>query len=108
MRLPNADTAIVDPAKITAYSLNALNPQNGGKARLFGQFGFSVSAWQTLADTLAEHPRVNDVRISTRSIYGVKYIVVCNFITPDGRNPCMTSAWIVHTGQVTPRLVTAY
>ena len=108
MKLPNAGAAIVDRRKVTGYLLNPLNVQNQGKARQFGQFGFVMSDWQALAMALAEHPVTNDVSKTERSPYGTKYAVECHLATPDGRNPCLRSVWIVDNGQTTPRFVTAY
>ncbi len=108
MKLPNAGAAVVDRLKITGYLLNPLNAQNQGKARQFGQFGFLASDWQALATALAEHPVINDVSETERSPYGIKYVVECHLTTPDGRNPCLRSVWMVDNGQSTPRLVTAY
>ena len=108
MKLPNDGAAVVDRRKITGYLLDPLNAQNQGKARHFGQFGFVASEWQALATALTEHPITNDVIKTERSPYGMKYVVECNLTTPDGRNPCLRSVWIVDNGQSIPRLVTAY
>jgi hypothetical protein len=40
--------------------------------------------------------------------YGEKYTLQCSINTPDGRNPCIFSVWIIENGKLQPRLVTAY
>ena len=52
MRLPNADLADVDRAKITEYLLNPEHPDNGGKAAFFVAREFSRSDWEALANAL--------------------------------------------------------
>jgi hypothetical protein len=37
-----------------------------------------------------------------RSPHGVKYVVECSLETPDRRNPCLRSVWIIETGQDCP------
>jgi hypothetical protein len=107
-RLPQAETAIVDAAKVRDYLLNAENEQNRGKAGLFGKFGFKRERWQQLAEALRAHCATNEVVEVSSSPHGEKFVVMCNLATPDGRNPCMRSVWIINAGNTLPRLVTAY
>src|ERR1700682_3051386 len=41
VKMPHADRAVVDRAKISEYLLNAAHPDNGGKAKFFEDLGFS-------------------------------------------------------------------
>ncbi len=104
-RLPGADTAFVDPHKISAYLLNPAHPQNGGKARFFRDHGFAA---EKLAASLADHPQRHPVAHEQASPHGRKFIVHCALASPDGRDPCITSVWIMDAGDDRPRLVTAY
>ncbi len=107
-QLPNAALAHVEDAKVRNYLLNPGNLQNQGKAGQFGQYGFVQDQWQVLADALCKHPTVNPVVRTVASPHGVKYVVECSLETPDRRNPCLRSVWIIEYGQERPRLVTAY
>lgn len=100
--------AVVPDAKVRDYLLDAGNVQNRGKAGLFGPFGFNRDEWQILATALRCHPIDNDVAEEKLSPHGTKYVVRCNLVSPDGRNPCITTVWIVDAGASIPRLVTAY
>jgi hypothetical protein len=40
--LPNADAAVIDPAKFQDYSMDPTNPQNNGKWQAWQQIGFNV------------------------------------------------------------------
>jgi len=107
-QLPNAALAFVEDAKVRDYLLNPGNLQNQGKAGQFGQYGFVRDQWQILADALCKHPTINPVVRVVASPHGVKYVVACSLETPDHRNPCLRSVWIIEDGQDRPRLVTAY
>jgi len=107
-QLPNAALAHVEDVKVRDYLLNPGNLQNQGKAGQFGQYGFVRDHWQVLADALCKHPAINPVVRIAASPHGVKYVVECSLETPDRRNPCLRSVWIIETGQDRPRLVTAY
>ncbi len=106
--LPNAAEAQIDATKIQDYLLNAGNPQNGGKAIRFTQYGFNRANWQSLAAALQGHPLANPVASETTSAHGTKYVVACNLQSPDQRNPCRTSVWIIENGSNILRFVTAY
>ena len=106
--IPNAASASIDDAKTKDYLLNLGNLQNRGKAGLFGAFSFTREGWRALASALLLHPLENEAVEAVPSIHGVKWVVRCSLRTPDGRNPCLTSVWIVDAGQSRPRFVTAY
>ena len=106
--LPNVANAHVEEVKVRDYLLNPDNLQNRGKARRFGQYGFTRDKWQILAGALLRHPLSNQVVWTETSPHGMKYVVECSSETPDLRNPCMKSVWIIENGQHDPRLVTAY
>ena len=105
--LPNVAAAIVDEIKVRGYLLSAEHPQNGGKAGFFRVFGFDPAAWATMRDALLAHPVANPIAATKVSPQGAKYEVRCSIGTPDGRNPCITTVWIVEGGRP-PRLVTAH
>ncbi len=107
-QLPNAALAHVEDVKVRDYLLNPGNLQNQGKAGQFERYGFVRDHWQVLADALCKHPTINPVVRMVSSPHGVKYVVECSLETPDHRNPCLRSVWIIEDGQDRPRLVTAY
>ena len=105
--LPDAIKAYIEEAKIRGYLLKSDHPQNGGKTAFFHAFGFTSEQWTVLRDALMVHAITNDVVDTTHSSHGTKHVVRCSVQTPDGRNPCITTIWIVE-GERSPRLVTAY
>jgi hypothetical protein len=107
-KLPNADASFIDASKLTDYLLSSSHPDGKSKAKFFTAFGFSVDAANQMNDALLQHGRTRPVIQETESKHGVKYVVECGIETPDERNPCIRTVWIVDAGQRSPRLVTAY
>jgi len=108
MRLPNADLAVVDRAKITEYLLNPEHPDNGGKAAFFVALEFSHSDWETLANALRRLALTSDVTESMETVHGKKYIVDGELENPAGKEARVRSILIIDAGTDFPRLVTAY
>jgi hypothetical protein len=99
--LPNAHHVQIDPTKLT-YLLTT------GKAKFFILHGFDLHNPQALEIALREHPVRNQIESTSRTLHGVKYIIRCSMASPDGRDPCALTVWIVDAGQTEARLVTGY
>ena len=108
MKLPHAESAVVEREKITEYLLNPTHPDNGGKAAFFLSFGFRREDWPSLATAFRRLAESVEVRSSVDSPHGQKYIIDGSIETPGGKTPLVRTVWIVDAGQDTPRLVTAY
>jgi hypothetical protein len=106
--LPNAEDSFIDSSKLTDYLLSSSHPVGKAKAKFFTAFGFCVEAADQMNEALLQHGKSRTVVEQTESEHGVKYVVECGIETPDARNPCIRSVWIVEAGQTSPRLVTAY
>jgi hypothetical protein len=106
--LPNAETSVIDASKLTDYLLSSSHPTGKAKAKFFTAFGFCAEAADQMKDALLQHGKTRPVVQQTVSQHGVKYVLECGIDTPDDRNPCIRSVWIVEAGQTSPRLVTAY
>ncbi len=57
--LPNVDTAIVEPEKISDYLLSDPHPVGGPKAAFFKSFGFSIDKPDELTAALLEHAKAH-------------------------------------------------
>jgi hypothetical protein len=106
--LPSADRAVVDASKMIEYLLNAGHPDNGGKARFFGDLGFSVADPMVFAAALRTQAAAGEVTQEIVSEHGMKYVVDGEIEATDGRRRLVRTVWIVDRGQELPRLVTAY
>lgn len=108
MKLPNADKAIVEREKITAYLLNPVHRYGASKARFFSGFGFSRVKWQELAKALVVHGQTQEVKRVQETGFGPRYEVEGRLRAADGRSPRVRSVWQLDHGAVAPRLITAY
>lgn len=109
MKLPNHESAVVAVPKIVSYLLNLASDNGRAKARFFLAFGFTIEAWEVMAEALKQHARDHEVtRLEERSPFGVHYIVEGALRTPDGRNPSVRVVWVIDEGNDAPRLVSAY
>ena len=106
-RLPRAEAAVVPPAKVRDYLLEASHSGNAGKAAFFKRFGFQPDQWAELQADLAKHPTANPVVHPTDTNEDTCYRIRCNLRSPGGRNPCIVTIWAVGAGAA-PRLITAF
>ena len=107
-KLPHVDEAYVESAKLADYLLSSTHPDGKGKAEFFIAFGFSASEIEQMKTALVLHGLERSVVQVLGTEHGVKYVVECSIVTPDARNPCVRSVWIVDTAKTAPRFVTAY
>jgi hypothetical protein len=71
-------------------------------------FGFSLANWPELKKALRDHPLRNPVTNQKSRPFGDLFEVSCALATPDGRNPCIISVWIIESPNPNPRFITAY
>lgn len=110
MKLPNADLAVVDPAKVLNYLLNEAHADNGGKARFFRLLGYSREAPERLMEALRGVAEHGEVVSSAESAHGQKYVVDGRLSghTQQSRQWSIRTVWIIDRGKDAPPLVTAY
>jgi hypothetical protein len=106
--LHNVHNALVADAKVRDYLLDPNHPMNGGKASFFQRFGFTQHNWTVLQKALLLHPQNNPVSTVTPNPYGTRYVVQCSLRSPDGRNPCINTVWVMDPCSSAPKLVTAH
>jgi hypothetical protein len=82
---------IVPREKIVEY-LSSLAHRDGRNKALFF-FGFSVDAWQTLANVLLRHAAEHEVAKIEASQFGARYIVEGELHAPDGRTTLVRVVW---------------
>jgi filamentous hemagglutinin len=107
-KLPRVANAILDDRKLTHYLLSTAHPTGASKGKFFISFGFSPENWGGLKSALLNHPQSNPVTNQESNPFGQKFEVSCSLVTPDGRNPCIISVWIVEPPDRNPRFITAY
>ncbi len=107
-RLPEAQHAIIDEAKLRSYLLSDVHPAGRTKAAFLRAFGFRARYRRRLRDALSEHARTAPVVASVDTDFERKYILEGSLAAPDGRKPVIRSVWFIERGADGPRLVTAY
>ena len=107
-QLPGAANATLDDSKITHYLMNMSHPTGVSKAKFFASLGFTLTNWLELKKALLDHPNNNPVTNQRSNPFGDKYEVSCSIVTPDSRNPCIISVWIIEPSDPNPRFITAY
>lgn len=108
MKLPYSDRLEISQTKVVQYLLSSTHRAGRGKARLFSAFGFQVSSWETLAQALQQHARVNVVLHTEETPFGTRYVLEGPLIGPNGRELQIRAVWFIDTGSEAPRFVTAY
>lgn len=108
MLLPNADTAIIDPAKLRDYLLSASHPVGRFKARFFRALGFSAERWRELEAALRAQHLTQSVESTEVGPFGESSTIRATLTGPGGESSVVVSVWLRDKGATAPHLVTAY
>ncbi len=108
MLLPNADRAVVEPAKVRDYLLSPEHPVGRFKAAFFRALGYTADQWEVLRADLALVAQSADATPTELGPFGQKFEVRATLTSPLGRTAKITAVWIVRTGEDVPRFVTAF
>lgn len=108
MKIPNNNLSFVADNKITDYLLSEIHEIGKHKADFFKSFGFDIAKIDAFKDSLIQHSIDREIEKTKDSDFGIKYELKCEIRTPDKRNPCIVTVWIVENGQIVPKLITAY
>jgi hypothetical protein len=108
MRIPGADRAIVEEAKLVDYCLNNAHPRGRHKARVFrSRLNIGPENFAILQDALLLAAQTPDAAPGEVDSFGERYIVDFELGGPGG-TAVVRSAWIVRAGEDFPRLATCY
>jgi len=108
MKLPNAERAIVDPAKLHDYYLNAAHLRGRHKARVFASvLGLSAGDLETLRRALLSAAMNSEATPGEKDRYGQRFVLDFEIVGPKG-NAVVRSLWLVRTGEDFPRLLTCF
>jgi hypothetical protein len=108
MKLPNADLAIIDSAKMQGYLLSSLHPVGRFKAAFFASLGYGADRWERLRDDIAAIAHNGDTLAGSPSPFGQKYEVDGILVGPNGRSAQVRTVWIVLANEQAPRFITAF
>ncbi len=108
MRLPNAERAIVPPAKIVSYLLSPTHRAGKSKAAFFSAFGFSANDWPIMQTALRRHATENAVSKADETSFGARYVVDGPMCAPDKTLLNVRSVWYIDGEGSAPKFVTAH
>ena len=108
MKLPNAEQAIIDIAKLRDYCLNPNHPEGRHKARVFkSALGLEQSDAEWLAREIARQITLIETCRAEHTSYGWRYDVDMKIVRND-RVAVIRTGWIVRHTENVPRLSTCF
>lgn len=108
MKLPGADRAIVNEAKVRDYLLSPEHPVGRFKAAFFASVGYTRQDWEQLQQEFLSIAASEDATPGQPSAFGQKYEVRGRIEGSTGRRFEVVTVWIVLRDESSPRFVTAY
>jgi hypothetical protein len=108
MKLPNAEHAIINVAKLRDYSLNPLHEVGQHKARVFqAALSIAIEDAEWLRETLLGAVIDSEAVVAPSSPFGTKYVVDVLIVRGE-RRAIVRTAWIIEHGTEFPRLTSCY
>ena len=108
MKLPAAERAVIEPAKIRDYLLSTSHPVGRFKAPFFASLGYTSAHWRRLDEDLRDLAVSGDAELGKGSPYGQKYEIRGTLRGPSGRAAGVLTVWIILFGGDVPQFVTAF
>ncbi len=120
MRLPNAENAVIDIAKLQDYCLNPNHPEGKHKARVFQRkVGIRRSHAEQLRQVILQAILTEDALEQQSTVYGRRYVVDVAVSTVEGEDVLLTegviksralvrTAWIIRNEEDFPRLTSCF
>jgi len=102
LRIPNAERAVIEPAKLHAYLLSRNHPIGRFKAAFFLALGYSSENWRQLEAALRSQHLSQDATAEAPTPYGQKYAIRATLGGPSGNSAEVVSVWVVRTGEEFP------
>jgi hypothetical protein len=112
MKLPNAEKAVVDIAKLRDYSLNPNHPEGKHKARVFlERLGITRDDAEGLRKLILEAILTEDATEQKPTEYGRRFVV--DFEIQRGQGiilfkAAVRTAWMIRNDEDFPRLTTCF
>ncbi|HEX8174416.1 MAG TPA: hypothetical protein VF543_04775 [Pyrinomonadaceae bacterium] len=112
MKLPNADSAVVDIEKLRDYSLNPNHPEGKHKAHVFlSTLGLKADDAERLRKLILEAVLTAEAEERPPSSYGKRFVVDLQATAFDkyvATSKVIRTAWIIRNDEDFPRLTSCY
>ena len=108
MKLPAAERAVIEPAKIQDYLLSTSHSVGRFKAPFFTSLGYTSADWHRLEADLRNLAVSGDAEPGQDSPYGQKYQIRGTLKGSSGKSAEVVTVWIILLGRHVPQFVTAF
>jgi hypothetical protein len=108
LQIPNADQAVIDPAKLRDYLLSSTHPVGRFKAPFFQGLGYTAPDWGRLEADLRTQHLPQEAVAAPPTPYGQKYVIRATLVGLARRPARVVSVWVVRVGEDFARFVPAY
>ena len=112
MKLPNAEHAVVDIAKLRDYCLNPDHPKGKHKARVFlSKLGITKNDAELLRQAILEGVLLAEAVEESPASFGRRFVVDLSLTRGEGivlSTALVRTAWIIRQGEDFPRLTTCF
>ena len=108
MRLPAAERAYVDHAKVRDYLLSPVHPHGRFKADFFRGLGYTRAKWPRLQRDLKDGATADGAIPAALTVFGRLFELRVMLRGPSGREASVVTVWITRREEDFPRFVTAY
>ena len=107
-RLPQGALALIDVRKLEDYCLNPSHPRGRHKAHVFQEvLGLTREDAVWLRDALLAAAKSGEATPLTSDIWGAQWRVDAQ-MTRQARSVMVRTIWIIRTGELRPRFVSAW
>lgn len=108
MKLPEAQRAVIAPAKIRDYLLSPSHPVGRFKSPFFTSLGYTTADWRRLEQDLLALAVSGDAEPGQQSPYGQKYEIRGILNGPSRKSARVLTVWIVRFESDVAEFVTAF
>ena len=108
MKLPAAERAVIEAAKIRDYLLSTSHPVGRFKTPFFTGLGYTRANWRGLEADLRNLAATGDAQPGQPSPYGQKYEIRGILRGPSGKYSEVLTVWIILVSGDVPQFVTAF
>ena len=105
---PDFSKAFVGRAKTRGYLLAPKHAKGQSKAKFFLNAGFDGEHWELLEHALIDHAQTHPVSRMSRGVFGVKYTIGGELMTPSGKSARVRTVWMIPDTTLQLRFVTSY
>ena len=106
--LPNAEKAVIDPAKIRDYLLSPVHPVGRFKAVVFQALGYTAEGWEQLRDDILCFVSGSEIFTTVETAWGLRFKIRSQWQGANSRSLSVITIWQEDRESEVLRFVTLY